>query len=1315
MSAQYFRLSGTSFAVFSKFALTLERDLNIGAESGNRCFFKGDSGTLKLTKNNYVFNVGAAQNATGVVEKIGGDWDCHYLRLGNGSESAGTFTMNGGTLHVRTQLGIGYGANSSGSFYLNGGTVKTKLVLAANTASSLLVINGGTLQADGTSGAWVEAPVDIRIGANGGTFHTDGGDVTILSAVNSAADTSGSLTVTGGGSARFAAGGDITSLVVDEDTELRWLDADATVSAYTLDSLDLGAGSTFALDVDASGCDTFSAASTRISSAADKKVTFKLVVRAMPESGRAFPLLAMDEAEAVNYDVVAVTPAGAPLTVEKGWADGSLTYAIYAKDYVWGGGANGGGWRNEGAMWLVDGVTSEWSDNNNAVFATAGDVATLDADVTAVALDFRASATINPDANSELSISVPEVAVAPGVSATVNAPLSSAFTKIGAGTLVLGTNCIKHTTLEEGTLTIASATPLDWTQFTIGTDPVKPVTFSIGPDATITNTSSPWYIGTVDGVTSSVVKTGGDWTNSFLFIACAEASDTTFIHEDGTMTLTHTVDLGRGDAFTRAHFDISGGTVFHSGYIHMGVSSPAVMTIRADAKYEMTSSHSHGLIAGGNSDATLNIAGGEALVMGPLNIAYYGDSGPHGVVNVTEGGVLACDRIAVNAKSSGGTGRLTFDGGTLRANADNTAFIPARDNLTVTVGENSGTIDANGKIITIAKAISGTGGMAFKEGGKITFTVDNTYTGMTSVEIGTTVVVPTIASIAGGLAVTAPGTPLADGVYTILALSGSDTFPADVLAGIVPPERGRLVLSGDGKFILCIVGNPGFAWIGGISGNLNEASNWADNSVPQRGDICIISTPIAADLTVGDTFAPSSIVFPANSACVTLSGESALSGLSSVVNDSAQHHVFACPVDVSAGTPELPLDSANYLVFSGGISLTEMPSVESMCLAGVWNLTGDWDMSECGAVIKSGSTVNVSETLLNGCNLAIEENAALRVKNAVVDKDEANASRFLADNSGTFIVDDEMRDEIRSDTTASYNIVGFFGTGGAGAVTRVNGIVHDGSSQGQHQLRLNNSNDSITNVVVLGSGGLSFGENLSSNADCYPYFTIVSRKTVVLASSADWSLGMNSVPGKDLCLELAGAVIIDTSDYDNRTVGHTVRSLGRIGSGGTVTVKGCGTFVFDHSSDFLGGLFVTESATVAIKPGCTLSRSAINVAAGATLEVAQSGTVALSNNLTLEDGATLGFNFTERRTLPMLDVTGRTVTLGKNGTVVVKISAEGSMRPHGGANVLTSGGGFAGANVRLAEGYPDWVKGLSIVDGEIVLDAKVSGMTLVVR
>ena len=1345
MKAANIYMYATSSMTLSNSTVTASGDFNICQDTGNSCTLKADSSTLRLTSSGKVFNVGIAGNSTGVVEKNGGDWDCYYLRLGMGSGATGTFTMDGGTLTVRTELGIGRGANSTGTFTLNGGTVKAKSVLVNSTATSTLVINGGTFQANGTSGAWIDSPVDIRIGANGGTFHTDGGNVVIAPAVNAVENTAGDLTVTGGGMAEFSAGGSVAgAITIGEDTGFRWFDADATVSAYTIGDLTLGAGSTLYLDADTTGCDTFNATATNLAATAEKKVTFRLIVRAMPESGRVFPLFAMSEADAANCNVVAETPAGATLILEKGWANGFLTYAIFAKDYIWNDGANGGGW-TDGAKWGVDGSASEWSDNNKAVFANAGDVVTLDADVAAVALDFRANATVNVADGVSAAIATPEVIVASGVSATVNAPISGAavkasvasgasatlnaaisgeITKEGAGTLVLGTNRTTQTTLTEGTLRMAGTASLDWTKLTFGTDPAKPVTLRIDGTATLANTSSTWSwsLGYLANITSTVVKAGGDWTVKNLFLAGAASADSTFVQEGGTLTLTSTADIGKTSNAAHAHFDIAGGTVQHSGYVHLGANCPATMTVRTGARYETTTTQANGLIVSGNADATLNVSGGDVFVDGPLNLAYYGAKGPNAVANITAGGVIACDGVKVNDNTTGGTALITIDGGTLRANKDNAAFVPDKNNLTVKVGSNGGTIDANGKNLTFFKPIledagSTGGGMTFTGGGLVTFTAANTYTGTTTIEVGTTVHIPAPGAIGGGLVVTVPETQPTDGIYTLLAITGEGTFPASVLTGVVAPENATLRFSQDSKAILCTYGNPGFIWIGGASGSLSDASNWANNAVPQSGDSCIIDSAAPANLTLGDTFDPAYITFPAGCGLVTISGERTLSGLSAITNNATQHHVLAFPIDASAARPTLPLLDADYLVFSGGIALTSMPSIDAMRLAGVWNLTGNWNAAPSGTSIMAGSTVNVSGTLISGYNIVIQTGATLRAAAVIENQGVENKNRILYMNNGAFIVAGGITNSIQSGNTTEYSLAGFFAKGSANSVTRANGLVHSASTKANHMFRLNNSDDSVVNTFVLGSGGLSFFDNLRSNTSCYPYFQIDSGKSVVFASSDDWSFGANPVSNRDLCLELTGSVTVDTSDYDDRTVGHTVRVIGRIGSGGSMTVKGCGRLVFEHYCDFSSGLTVQDTATVAFNAGCGFSRGGnATVNGNATLEVAQSGSLALGKNLTLADGATLAFNFTERKSAPVLNMSDKTLTA--NGTVKVKISAADGIRPSYGSNgkyTLTAGQKFAGKTVELAEGSPDWAKGVNVVDGEIVLNMKPSGTIIIVR
>ena len=80
------------------------------------------------------------------------------------------------------------------------------------------------------------------------------------------------------------------------------------------------------------------------------------------------------------------------------------------------------------------------------------------------------------------------------------------------------------------------------------------------------------------------------------------------------------------------------------------------------------------------------------------------------------GGILETSQVYVD----GGSGTLMFGGGTLKASAGGTLIASG---MTVTVGANGGTIDTNGKAVTIASAITGTGTLRIIGGGVVTFTV----------------------------------------------------------------------------------------------------------------------------------------------------------------------------------------------------------------------------------------------------------------------------------------------------------------------------------------------------------------------------------------------------------------------------------------------------------------------------------------------------------------------------------------------------------------------------------------------------------------
>jgi len=163
-------------------------------------------------------------------------------------------------------------------------------------------------------------------------------------------------------------------------------------------------------------------------------------------------------------------------------------------------------------------------------------------------------------------------------------------------------------------------------------------------------------------------------------------------------------------------------------------------------------------------------------------------------------------------------------------------------------------------------------------------------------------------------------------------------------------------------------------------------------------------------------------------------------------------------------------------------------------------------------------------------------------------------------------------------------------------------------------------------------------------------------------------------------------------------------------------VIGTGTVVdnFTETSSYAlsGAVAVTNTATLAVIPGKTMTTGTISISSNATLQVAQSGAFALGGGLTLADGAILGFNYTDRNNAPVLDATDKTVTFGEQTNVVVKVT--GAVRPKKDAYVLTSGGKFTGANVSLAADSETWAKAVNVnEDGNLEVQLKNAFMILV--
>ena len=1267
-AGQNFNMYGTSSANIKDSEMTAKL-LNVAIDEGNDCtaVFNGGSLTLSATS---LIGYGKTSKgymyATNLTLTITGDYP--HLSLGgqdtNKTGATGVVDKKDGDWTIGGDLVIGAQGSSAGTFTTDGGSVTVggiTYIAKGSGSTGTLTIKNGTFTTKSIS-----AIGTATLNIDGGTLKAGASNVNLIN--------SGITVKVGAGGATIDTVGRTVTIASAVG------DADGESGAITFTG-----GGTVTLSGAANWTGTTTVnAGTVLAFPADmkSKLVESGITVAIPEAGAGDGTTVLEitdgngtfsEEEIAAMQLTGNSNGRYALVLADGGAKVKVAVSdALAGEYVWNGGSSGDSWRTDG-NWSKNNVAGNWYDSTAAVFENAGDSAMVDSAVAAGSVTFRANATVGGTA----VLTAPVVAVSNEVSATVNAPTAGALEKTGPGTLTLGASRSDVTTLSEGTLVMSgSGTSLDWSKFMFGAaiDATKPMTLSFANGASIAGITGNWDIGET-GCYTQIVKEGGDWTvPGELRLGAAAGNVAEFVQNGGTMAV--------------------------NGYLMVGY---------------------------GDGTGTLTINSGTVEVAGEGKFTSIG-AGCTGTINLNAGGTLKTKYVHWNSNASY---TLAFNGGTLFALAksagDLTGWLKDKGlihaDVCVTVGDLGGTINANNLDNVIAAPIQGTGGMTFMGGGSVTLAAGNTYTGNTTVEVGTVVHVAAPGDIGGGLEVTLPDTAPAEDVYTLVTIEGEGTFAADLLTKVDAPENAILRLSGDMKSVFCVYGNPVNTWVGGSSGSLSEASNWSLGFVPQSGDSCVIVSKTVATLTVGGTFAPSSITFPADTALITINaeGEEAISGLATVENNSSQHHVIACPVDASAKTPALPLAESSYLVFSGGISLKAkaMPSVQGMRLAGTWNLDGDWDEPPSGTQIMPDSEVNVSGSLVSGYNIAVSEGATLKATKACVKLGASGKNRALYENKGNFVVSGVIENTIEAGS-GQYDMSGFFARGGENAVTRVKGLVHAASTYNNHRFRLNNKDDFSINKIVLGSGGLSFRDNTRRRTDCYPYFQIDEFKSVELASSADWSFGANPVPGRDLCLELEGHLYIDTSDYDVRNVPHTVRVKGGIGNGkGRLTVNGCGKLLFEYAPVFGGGLYVKENATVSCNAGCGPTSCTIDVGTSAAFEVAESGVVKIGKGMALANGATLKFNFTERNKPPVIDFGNNSVSVAENGQVKLDISAQGFTRPAVGVYKLTEGltheRGFVAGSVVLAENAPHWVKSLAVDDtGNVLLDVSV-GTKIIVR
>ena len=1088
------------------------------------------------------------------------------------SAANGTLDIEGGTVTVADDLLFGYNGTWSGKGTVNLGTDgifqlhQVRFVAGAGYGNTFN-FNGGTLKARSATTTFIKASdkLTVNVLADGGTIDNNGVNISIQENFSGP----GTLNLIGSGTTTFAAGvGAEGGVSVAGGTTLA-LDGG---SQSSFGVLTLEAGSK--LDIAAPASDVAAFAATKLNLPAEGAVKLTKSGGAFGEGVYAIcrnsDVTVAEVEERFDFDITDMRVAS--------WSkvDDLLVLTVKVIERTWIAEAG------ESFSWSEGWGENGWSDGVDAIFETAGAIASVDDDVAANSVKFKENAAINGESTLTPNI----VHVAEGKEAVINAPTAGALEKTGAGILTLASSRADQTTLSEGTLALSGTASLDWSKFTFGTDSAKPVRLDFGPEATVSGigASATWNVGDRAAITSVLFKDGGNWTNKHFAVGRASGAVTTFINAGGDMIAESYFMIGH-DGASASTLVVSGGTVgstsSSSMQVIVGNTSEGTLVVTnsgvLSAKLSLSVAH--------NANGTVNVSDGGFVHSGGDIVFHYGNANGCGVINLGRGGVIEAGR-AYSYRS--GKASFNFDGGTYRQ-IGNKDFFSANDTssaIDVTVSENGGMLDNNGFTVGLPRTITGAGGMTLSGSGTTTVSADQSYTGTTTVSNETTL------SISGGVTFAGPVVFEAGAAFDIasatpgvasiaaasLAFPDSDTvtvpltfnggaFPEGIYTvcsapGLTAADGGKFSFSTendlasswsveDGTLVLTVgIVDPN-AWTGrGGDGRMSTPGNWGGNAVPAAGadiDLSGISadtTLIAdADRTFGAVKMGSGVITFTNSFAATS------------FSDTSKVAVSANSTVTIEGDLEFGTNVTSYICYS-------------VAEGGTFAVTGNIITTEeqIGTLVPCVETVNEgvisTKGLINNANSDDHFALARAMANALVKwrigEDGISGSKrfFMGDRSGVHVM-----------ITATTNF------------TISTGFV-------------------VYRHLTLDTAGYEITLGTDTSA----------KSGGILGGSAN---GLTTVTG-------TGRVVIN----------YNVNDLSNL------------------ASSRINAFTVATGATLALMSGSNLGTGLLSVEDGGALEVAESGAVALGGDLILNDGATLAFNWTKRAVAPQIAIAeGKTLTV----------------------------------------------------------------------
>ena len=410
------------------------------AASGNTSYLHiGTSGTGTVTV------------ISGAYENIDGNGN---MTIGHSAGSVGTLNVQGGAVTIKNTVLLSYNASTVSATVnvTDGGVLTAYKIMQSNAGveGNTVTVNGGTVRAYASNASFMPAGSNFRLyaGANGATFDANGFDITIGEDIDDKPGETGNVTFAGdGGTIRLTGSLNYSGATyLNEKTHL------VVKDPAMLETL-LAKGLTLKRPPDTTVPGTFTILSIA------------------------------DGTPCTDADYARITKGTGLEHATFGIDNGAITVTVTDSSHTWAG-ASGVSAAWNGANW-DDGATFNHGDN--ALFATDGAIAEINALEDARTLTFNESAALIGTG----SLIAPTISVAANAEATIAPQTVGTLEKTGGGTLALGKPRTTYpTVLSEGTLVMTDGATLDWSKFTFGTDPQKPVALKLSSGATLENTAS---------------------------------------------------------------------------------------------------------------------------------------------------------------------------------------------------------------------------------------------------------------------------------------------------------------------------------------------------------------------------------------------------------------------------------------------------------------------------------------------------------------------------------------------------------------------------------------------------------------------------------------------------------------------------------------------------------------------------------------------------------------------------------------------------------------------------------------------------------